>query len=591
VAQGRKTEARQDDYARSQLDGHLTAADAIAARKAAAAQAAAASHPDAPRADGSDTRWQPMSAKDFAARAAGYGLTPEEAAQAYSERPVEMTREPQMSNGRMTAMGRVSQAQASRAQEEWLKTKPGIHRHQARQDQQKYGDGTPADQITPEQYSARVERRNQERAARDPAYGRQRQIERLAQASGKTPEEVEAEMFPQGAPQPSDKFKERQAAREAQKTGAQEQIWERRGSSAHLDAKTRSPDAAVVREGLSRLARITGDPNGVYEGRLAAMDEADAATAKTKADAEAATVANAQAQTMQQGDIEGKVKIEGKVQEGQAAERKDVAAENELARKNTNQKEALDRGHELTKMEQAQKNTLEEKEATSKLSVAEAKQLLELQKQDAAFKARLAEKAAAADHTREQTTIENKGKADEGVERAKRPDPIASSADTEVDRIFADPTATFSTGERQLAAKLRADSGGTMSEDAANQMASSTMRNRALTHASGNLGSMKPAVRTHLTQTIENAGGDPPVPMTREDFRAYAADTGNLAPEQADAVYDSITDPPTAGRADLAEPPAGNAPWPFGPWAPDVKPAGARAHPYARPTRSPVTPE
>jgi hypothetical protein len=544
----RRTEDRQDNYARSQLDGHLTGREAFEARaQQEGLRGAPAAKPQG---------WQPISQQDFADHAAGYGLSPEEASRAYGERPGVM---------RDTGNDRVLQAQGSRAQEEWMKTMPGYHRKQATNDQAKYGDGTAADQITPEQYNARIERRNQERAALDPAYARERQIAKLATASGKTPEEVEADMFPKGRPQPSEAFLERQAARKAQQGRANEAIWERNGSRGHLDAKTSSGDPATVREGLSRLAEITGNP--MYRERMAAMDAEEAAKGEHTRGMEKLTAEQKHALGMQDDLQAGDLEMEGARQKGAKDARDDQAVENDKGRVWESGEKAADRGQALSVLEINQKNQLEQMEKAGTISDTSAEKLAELRQKEATHAAGLAEERAAADAQRQLTQTEAEGKAAEGVEGAKagvRGSP-ADTANGYADSAIADPSLSMGNSQNELAARIRTRH-PEMSEDAASELAASTLRRRTILHAGSAGGSMNPAVRSHLTREMRRVGDDgrpvigadgrPSKPMTKEEFRAYTETHASMPAAQSDALHDQLNGVPSAGTAELAEPPA-----------------------------------
>jgi hypothetical protein len=532
----RRTEARQDNYARGQLDGHLTGREAFEAR---AQQEGLRGTPDA-----KPQGWQPISLQDFTDRAAGYGLTPEAAAQAYEERPDVM---------RDTGNSRVMQAQASRAQAEWLKTMPGIHRKHAQEDAAKYGYGTPEDQITPEQYNARIERRNKERAALDPAYARERQIAKLAKASGKTPEEVEADMFPKGVPQPSEEFKERQAARKAQHARANEKIWERKGYRGHLHEKTLSGDPATVREGLNRLHTITGDP--AYLERIKALDAADAETAAHTRGMEKLTAEQQQALMMQNDAQAADENMELLRQKGAKGARDDQSVDLDKDRKQA-----------LTLQERTDLHELEKMRLAGTLEGENARRHAQLKMKVDAHAAGLAEAAAAAQQPRDIEKIEATGRAEEGVEgvRVAAGTP-QSTANGYADEAFANPALSMGNSRNEMAAQLRSTHPH-LTEDQALELATSTLRRRSLMNAAG--GSMHPGVRAHLTNEMKRLGDDgrpaldasgkPSQPMTQEEFRAYAIQHAGMDADAADRVYNDLNGVrPSAGQADLPPVPPG----------------------------------
>jgi hypothetical protein len=546
----RGKESQQDKYARSQLGGHLTGREAFEARaRQEGLRGAPAAKPQG---------WQPISQQDFTDRAAGYGLTPEEAARAYSEKP-------KVTPTRPGAMGNAQQAQDAREEAEWLKTMPGIHRKHATNDQAKYGDGTPADQITPEQYNARIERRNQERAATNPEYARERQIEKLAKSSGKTPDQVREDMFPNGVPQPSEEFKERQAARKAQHARANEAIWERNGYRGHLDAKTSSGDPATVREGLSRLAEITGNP--MYLERMKAMDAEDAAKGEHTRGMEKLTAEQKHALGMQDDLQAGDIEMEGVRQKGAKDARDDQAVENDKGRVWESGEKAADRGQALSVLEINQKNQLEQMEKAGTISNESAEKLAELRQKEATHAAGIAEERAAADAVRQRDQTVTEG--DQAV-RVKQAEKAAagtpqSTANGYADEAFANPALSMGNSRNEMAAQLRSNH-PQLTEDQALELATSTLRRRSLLNASG--GSMHPGVRSHLTNEMKRLGDDgkptldasgkPSKPMTQEEFRAYANTHAGMSPEQADAVYNDLNGVTTsAGQAELPPVPAG----------------------------------
>jgi hypothetical protein len=545
----RRTEARQDDYARSQLGGHLTGREAFEAR----AQQEGLRGTPAAKPQG----WQPISQQDFTDRAAGYGLSPEEAARAYSERPKATPANPGL------GMSNAQQAQEARREAEWLKTAPGIHRKHATNDQAKYGDGTPADQITPEQYEARIERRNQERAAIDPEFAAHRQIEKLAKASGKTPAQVEADMRPRG---PSEAYLERQAARKAQHARANEAIWERKGYTGHLDEKTRSADPATVREGLSRLGQITGNP--MYRERLAAMDAEDAAKGEHTRGMERLTAEQKHALGMQDDLQAGDLEMEGARQKGAKDARDDQAVENEKDRTWKSGEAAAEGGRALSVIELNQKNELERMEKAGTISNESAEKLAELRQKEATHAAGIAEERAAADARRQQDQTVTEGDQAVRVKQAERAaaGTPQSTANGYADEAFANPALSMGNSRNEMAAQLRSNHPH-LSEDQALELATSTLRRRALMNAAG--GSMHPGVRSHLTNEMKRLGDDgrptvdpatnkPSAPMTQEEFRAYANTHAGMSPEQADAVYNDLNGvTPSAGRAELPPVPAG----------------------------------
>jgi hypothetical protein len=577
----RRTEARQDNYARSQLDGHLTGREAFEARaQQEGLRGAPAAKPQG---------WQPISQQDFTDRAAGYGLSPEEAARAYGERPGVM---------RDTGNNRVLQAQASRAQEEWLKTMPGVHRKHATNDQAQYGDGKPADQITPEQYNARIERRNQERAALDPGYAADRQVAKLAKASGKTPEEVEAEMFPKGRPQPSEEFKERQAARKAQHARANEAIWERNGYRGHLDAKTSSGDPATVREGLSRLAEITGNP--MYLERMKAMDAEDAAKGEHTRGMEKLTAEQKHALGMQDDLQAGDIEMEGVRQKGAKDARDDQAAENEKDRTWKSGEAAAEGGRALSVIELNQKNELERMEKAGTISNESAEKLADLRQKEATHAAGLAEAKAAKDAERQLAQTGAEGDAAVRVKQAEKAaaGTPQSTANGYADEAFANPALSMGNAQNELESRLRNDHPH-LTETQARDLAASTMRRRALMHGAGNSGAgMHIGIRGHLRQEMERTGpdgkpivdavtGKPSKPMTVEEFRAYAMEHAGLDAARADGLYNDLSGttpttsplpppPPTRGGFD----PRTGRPLP-GPGSSRVRP-GAPPSPRSR---------
>lgn len=547
----RRTEARQDNFARSQLGGYLTGREAFEAR----AQQEGLRPAPAAKPQG----WQPISQEDFTERAAGYGLSPEEAARAYGERPKATPANPHL------GMSNAQQAQESRREAEWLKTMPGVHRKAATNDQAQYGDGTPADKITPEQYEARIERRNQERAALDPEFAAKRQLEKLAKASGKTPGEVEKDMFPTGRPQPSEAFQERQAARKAQHARANEAMWERKGYTGHLDEKTRSADAATVREGLSRLGQITGNP--MYKDRLAALDAEDAAKGEHTRGMEKLTAEQQQALLMQNDAQAATENLEILGQKGAKAARDDQAVELDKGRKHDSMEKAADRGQALSVLEINQKHQLEQMEKQRELSKGEADQLSLLRQKEATHAAEIAEAKAAKDAKRQLTQTNAEGDAAVRVKQAERAaaGTPQSTANGYADEAFANPALSMGNSRNEMAAQLRSNH-PQLSEDQALELATSTLRRRALMNAAG--GSMHPGVRSHLTNEMKrlgddgkptvDAGGKPSTPMTQEEFRAYADTHAGMSPEQADAVYNDLNGvTSSAGKAELPPVPAG----------------------------------
>jgi hypothetical protein len=534
----RRTEARQDNYARGQLDGHLTGREAFEAR----AQQEGLRGTPAAKPQG----WQPISLQDFTDRAAGYGLTPEAAAQAYEERPDVM---------RDAGNDRVMQAQASRAQAEWLKTMPGIHRKHAQEDAAKYGYGTPEDQITPEQYNARIERRNKERAALDPAYARERQIANLAKASGKTPEEVEADMFPKGAPQPSEEFKERQAARKAQHARANEKIWERKGYRGHLQEKTLSGDPATVREGLSRLADITGNP--MYLERMKAMDAEAAAEAEGKRSMEKLTAEQQHGLTMQNDAQAAAENLELLGQKGAADARKDQSVELDKDRKHESGEKALDRGQALTLQERTDLHELEKMRLAGKLEGENARRHSQLKMKVDAHAAGLAEAAAAAQQPRDIEKIEATGRAEEGVEgvRVGGKGTPSDYGRQRADAGLAAPGASVRGLEQSLANDLRVKFPH-LGVDEALVQAQNELKGSSLRLADSTPGSTMPAgVRDHLKEEIRlGADGQGKKPMSQVQFREYAIRLG-MSPAAADRVYTDITAPPVPSTGTGSMPP------------------------------------
>ncbi len=552
VVRVRGMERRQDEYARSQLGGHLTGRELLEERaKQEGLRGAPAAKPQG---------WQPISLQDFTERAAGYGLTPEEAARAYSEKPKATPANPGL------GMSNAQQAQEARREAEWLKTMPGVHRKHATNDQAKYGDGTPADKITPEQYNARIERRNAEKAARDPNFAADRQVAKLAQATGKTPEEVEKEMFPGGRPQASKEFLERQAARKAQHARANEAIWERKGYTGHLDEKTRSADPATVREGLSRLGQITGNP--MYQERMAAMDAADAEAAKHKNTVDLRGIDNTQADKAREDDQ----LHEGEMKDRDTAAAKDARGdEMQIRREGWEHDRTLAKdqhGYALSLAEQGLKLRLEEKEKTSELTVQEAEALRVINEKVADHAARLAEAKAVKDAERQLTQTAAEGDQAVRVKQAERAaaGTPQSTANGYADEAFANPALSMGNSRNEMAAQLRSNHPH-LSEDQALELATSTLRRRALMNAAG--GSMHPGVRSHLTNEMKRLGDDgkptvdpvtgrPSAPMTQEEFRAYASTHAGMSPEQADAVYNDLNGvTPSAGKAELPPVPAG----------------------------------
>jgi hypothetical protein len=557
----RRTEARQDNYARGQLNGHLTGREAFEER----AQQEGLRPAPAAKPQG----WQPISQQDFTDRAAGYGLSPEEAARAYGERPGVM---------RDTGNDRVLQAQGSRAQEEWLKTMPGVHRKHATNDQAQYGDGTPADQITHEQYYARIERRNQERAALDPAFARDRQIAKLAKASGRTPEQVAEDMFPTGMPQPSEEFKERQAARKAQHARANEKIWERKGYRGHLHEKTLSGDPATVREGLNRLHTITGDP--AYLERIKALDAADAETAAHTRGMEKLTAEQKQALLMQDDLQAGNIDMENLQQKGAKDERTDVAAENQRTREQAERELKLKQGHDLTLSEQTHKQELEKLKETVGLNAEQQRLLEHFELRKMTHAAKLSEDAANAGVPRA-VTLSN-AETDNAIrlEDAKNGGGPASALSDSAGRHLNSPTYSYTSAEEALTTD--AMTRHKLPEEAARSQARVTLRKQELQHGATAGAAMSQGARAHIREQIESPSNPDGTPMTdptnpqkprgklsREEFRAYAQQNGSLTPAQADALYDDVTGVTTsAGQADLPPVPAGRV----GP----PRPSGAR---------------
>jgi hypothetical protein len=534
----RRTEARQDNYARGQLGGHLTGREAFEAR----AQQEGLRGTPAAKPQG----WQPISQQDFTDRAAGYGLSPEEAARAYGERPAAM---------RDTGNDRVLQAQGSRAQDEWLKTMPGVHRKHATNDQAKYGDGTPADKITPEQYNARIERRNAERAATNPEYARERQIAKLAKASGKTPDQVREDMFPTGVPQPSEAFLERQAARKEQHARANEAIWERNGYRGHLDAKTSSADPAVVREGLSRLAEITGNP--MYLERMKAMDAEDAAKGEHTRGMEKLTAEQKQALLMQDDLQAGDLEMETLQQKGKADSDGRQAAELDKERTWKSGEAAAEGGRALSVIELNQKNQLEQMEKQRELSKQEADQLSLLRQKEATHAAGIAEEAAAKQYPRELGRIAAEGKAQEGVVGAKDAGKGTPSSygRKRADEGLSAPGASVAGLEQSLANDIRTEFPNVGQEEALVQ-AQNELKASALRTADNIPGSDMPVgIRDHLKEEIRRgADGQGKKPMSQVQFREYAIRHG-LSPAAADRVYSDLVNPPVPSTGNGALPP------------------------------------
>jgi hypothetical protein len=556
----RGKESQQDNYARSQLGGHLTGREAFEARaQQEGLRGAPAAKPQG---------WQPVSQQDFTDRAAGYGLSPEEAARAYGERPGAM---------RDTGNDRVLQAQGRRAQEEWLKTMPGVHRKHATNDQAQYGDGKPADQITPEQYEARIERRNQERASLDPAYARERQVAKLAKASGKTPEEVEADMFPTGVPQPSEEFKERQAARKSQHARANEKIWERKGYRGHLHEKTLSGDPATVREGLNRLHTITGDP--AYLERIKALDAADAETAAHTRGMEKLTAEQKQALLMQDDLQAGNIDMENLQQKGAKDERTDVAAENQRIREQAERELKLKQGHDLTLSEQTHKQELEKLKETVGLNAEQQRLLEHFELRKMTHAAKISEDAANAGVPRAVTMLNAETDSAIRLEDAKNGGGPASAMSDSAGRHLNSPTYSYTSAEEALTTD--AMTRHKLPEEAARSQARVTLRKQELQHGATAGGAMSQGARAHIREQIESPSKPDGTPMTdpknplkprgklsREEFRAYAQQNGSLTPAQADALYDDVTGvPQRAGEGAMPPVPPGGIP--AGRWVPN----------------------
>ena len=260
---GRRTEARQDNFARSQLGGHLTGREALEDR---ARQEGLRGSPAA-----KPQGWQPISQEDFTDHAAGYGLSPEEAARAYEERPDVM---------RGTGNDRVLQAQASRAQEEWMKTMPGVHRKAAQRDMAKYGhDGN----MTNEQALARIDRAGAEQRALHPKVSREHQLKLLADKSGLSVDEVRRRMFPAGVPTP--KHPPGQSPRQLRDADGMntwvQRSMEKAGNMGPAIDRLHAVDPAAA---LALIARLDPDRALWAEGMRNSMAMENAA--KHKADAE-----------------------------------------------------------------------------------------------------------------------------------------------------------------------------------------------------------------------------------------------------------------------------------------------------------------
>jgi hypothetical protein len=313
------------------------------------------------------------------------------------------------------------------------------------------------------------------------------------------------------------------------------------------------------------LGQITGNP--MYRERMAALDAADAEAAKHKQGMEKLTSEQQQALLMQNDAQAAAENMEILGQKGKKDSDDRQAAENKLARESDSAEKAADRGQALSVIERTHKNQLEQMEKAGTISDASAAKLAELRQKEATHAAGLAEAKAAKDAERQLTQTEAEGTQGVRVKQAERAaaGSPAETANGYADSAIADPSLSMGNSQNELAARIRTKH-PEMSEDAAAELAASTLRRRTILHAGSAGGSINPAVRSHLTREMRRVGDDgkpvigadgrPSKPMTKEEFRAYTETHASMPADQSDALFDRLNGIPSAGAAELPEPPA-----------------------------------